>query len=182
MPLQLHKDTAKHCKINNICGESAGTYRFNSGFYGLTDMPVEFRKAMAYKIVGLQKTYCFLDDIIIDSKVSESDHLSYVTKCLKKLDEANLRINLRKCHFEKTEWLGNKFTQTGISSTANKTAAIVAIPTFSTLKRLRSFLWSVHYISKFIPNLAQLCHPLRPLRKHLQNLSGLRNTLKFSKS
>ena len=32
-----------------------------------------------------------------------------------------------------------------------------------TLKKLRSFLGSVHYFNKFIPNLAQLCHPLRPL-------------------
>ena len=32
-----------------------------------------------------------------------------------------------------------------------------------TLKKLRSFLGSVQYISKFIPNLANISHPLRPL-------------------
>ena len=32
----------------------------------------------------------------------------------------------------------------------------------NTLKNYQ-FFGSVHYISKFIPNLAQLCHPLRPL-------------------
>ena len=115
--LQLHKDTAKHCNFNIICGESTCTYRFKTGFYGLTDMPAEFQEAMHYTLIGLQNTYCFLDDIIIVSPGSEADHLAYVTKCLKKLDEDNLRINLQKCHFAKTEieWLGYRFTQTGIS-------------------------------------------------------------------
>ena len=44
--LQLHQDTAKHCIFNIICGESTCTYRFKTGFYGLTDMPAEFQKAM----------------------------------------------------------------------------------------------------------------------------------------
>ena len=33
------------------------------------------------------------------------------------------------------------------------------------MKQLRSFLGSVHHLSKFIPNLAKICHPLRPLLK-----------------
>ena len=130
-------------------------------------MPAEFQKAMDYTLAGLQNTYCFLDDIIIVSIGTETDHLAYVTKCLKKLDEDNLRVNLQKIYFAKTEieWFGYKFTQTGISPLESKTAAILTIPTPTTLKRLRTFLGSVHYIGKFIPYLAQLCRPLRPLLK-----------------
>ena len=165
--LQLHKETAKHCNFNIICEESTGTYRFKTGFNGLTDMLADFQKAMDYTLIGLKNTYCFLDDIVIVCTGSETDHLAYVTKCLRELDEDILRINLQKCHFAKTEIerLGYRFTQTGISPLQNKTAAILAIPPQSTLKRLRSFLGSVHYIGKFIPHLAQLCHPLRPLLK-----------------
>ena len=47
------------------------------------------KKAVDYEIVGIQNTYCFLDDNIILSTGSESDHVIYVTKCLKKLDEDN---------------------------------------------------------------------------------------------
>ena len=60
---------------------------------------------------------------------------------------------------------GYKFTQTGISPLEIKIAAFLAIPPPSTIKRLRSFLGSVHYIGKFVPHLAKLCHPLRPLLK-----------------
>ena len=102
-------------KIHVICGESTGTYRFKTGFFGLTDMPAEPQKAMDYTLIGLKITYCFLDDMINVSTSSETDHLTYVKKCLKKLDDDNLRINLQKCHFAEIEWLGYKFTQTGIS-------------------------------------------------------------------
>ena len=130
-------------------------------------MPAEFQKAMNYTLLCLQNTYCFLDDITIVSTGTEADHLAYVFKCLKMLDEDNLRINLQKCHFAKTEieWLGYKFTQTGNSPLESKTPAILTIPPPTTLKRIRSILGSVHYIGKFIPHLAQLCHPLRPLLK-----------------
>ena len=130
-------------------------------------MPAEFQKSMDYTLVGLQNTYCFLDDIITVSTGSESDYLSYVTKCLKKFDEDNLRIILQKCHFAKTEieWLGYKFTETEILLLETKCAAVLAIPPPLTLKGLRSFLGSVQYISKFIPHLAQLCHSIRPLLK-----------------
>ena len=138
--LKLHQDTAKHCNFNIICGQSTGTYRFKTGFYGLTDMPAEFQKAMDYTLIGLQNSYCFLDDIIIVSTGTEADHLAYFFKCLKKLDDDNLRINLQKCHFAKTEieWLGYKFKQTEISPLESKTAAILTIPPPTTLEDIHS--------------------------------------------
>ena len=93
-----------------------GTYRFKTGFYGLTDVPAEFQKAMDYTLIGLKNTICFLDDILIVSKGSEENHFKLVTDCLQKLDTDNLRIILLKCHFAKQEisWLGFNITQSGI--------------------------------------------------------------------
>ena len=160
--LKLDPETARHCNFNIIRGKRTGTYRFITGFYGLTDIPAAFQKVMDYTLVGLQNTYCFLDDIIVVSRGSKEDHLKLVYKCLKKLDEDNLRINLPKCHFAKTEieWLGHKFSQSGIAPLESKSAAIASLSAPNNLKQLRSFLGSVHYLGKFIPNLSQLCHPL----------------------
>ena len=164
-PLNRHLETDKHCNFNIVSGDMTGTYRFKKGFYGLTDMLDEFQKAMDYKLIGLKNTFCFLDDILIVSKGSEEDHFKLVLDCLKKLDADNLRINLPKCHFAKLEvsWLGYYITQSGTSPLETKTSAILSLQPPNTLKKLRSFLGLVHFISKFIPNLAQLCHPLRPL-------------------
>ena len=137
-PLNLHPDTARHCNFNIICGDATGTYRFKTGFYGLTDMPAEFQKAMDYTLVGLSNTYCFLDDIIVVSKGSKESHLKYVYDCLRKLEADNLRINLSKCHFAKHQinWLGFTFSQSGVKPIESKTAAIAEIKAPKTLKQL----------------------------------------------
>ena len=44
--LNLHTETAKHCNFNIVSGDMTDTYRFKTGFYGLTDMPAEFQRAM----------------------------------------------------------------------------------------------------------------------------------------
>ena len=88
-------------------------------------------------------------------------------KCLKRPDDENFRINLPKCHFGKLEinWLGYHISQSGILPLESKTSSILALEAPKTLKKLRSFLGTVHYIGKFISNLAQISHPLRPLLK-----------------
>ena len=58
--LNLHNDTAHHCNFNIVCGHMTGTYRFKTGFYGLTDMPAEFQKAIDCTLAGLDNTFCFL--------------------------------------------------------------------------------------------------------------------------
>ena len=74
-------------------------------------------------------------------------------------------INLHKCLFaeSETEWLEYKFTKLGISPFESQMAAILANQPPNTLKRLHSFLGSVHNIGKFILHLTQLRHPFRPL-------------------
>ena len=80
--LNLHPDTAKHCNFNIVSGDMTGTYRFKTGFYGLTDNPAEIQKTMDHKLIGLKSTFCFLDNSFIVSKGSEEDHIQLVTDCL----------------------------------------------------------------------------------------------------
>ena len=175
--LKLHSDTARHCNFNIVSGDMTGTYRFKNGFYCLTDMPAEFQKAIDCTLAGLDNTFCFLDDILIVSRGGIETHLDLVRKGLIKLDQENLRINLAKCHFakEKKEWLGHNITQSGITPLSNKTDAIGKLLAPTNLKKLRSFMGSVHHLKKFIPNLSQLCYLLRPLLKKITNFSGRKN-------
>ena len=138
------------------------TYRFKTGFYGLTDVPAVFQKTIDCTLAGLANTFLFLDDILIVSRGGIEKHLELVRKCLIKLDREYLLINLAKCHFakEKIEWLGHYITQSGITPLSNKTYAIGKLSAPSNIKKLRSFMGSVHHLGKFIPNLSQLCYPL----------------------
>ena len=123
------------------------TYRCKTGFYGLTDMPAEIQKAIDCTLAGLDNTFCFLDDILIVSRGGIEKHLDLVRKSLIKLDQENLRINLPKCHFakDKIKRLGHNIRQTGITPLLNKTDAIGKLSAPSNLKKLRSFMGSVHH-------------------------------------
>ena len=52
-----------------------------------------------------------------------------------------------------------------VTPLSSKTDAIGKLSAPTNLKKLRSFMGSVHHLGKFIPNLSQLCYPLRPLLK-----------------
>ena len=44
--LNLHPEKTNHCSFNIVSGDMTGTYQFQPGFCGLTDMPAEFQKAI----------------------------------------------------------------------------------------------------------------------------------------
>ena len=58
-----------------------------------------------------------------------------------------------------------KLSQTGIKPINSKVKAITEKVTLKSLKELRSYLGAVNKLNRFISNLAQLCHELRPLSK-----------------
>ena len=49
--LPLSSLTSSHCNFNILRGEATGTCQFKTGFYGLTDMPTEFQKAIQKAIL-----------------------------------------------------------------------------------------------------------------------------------
>ena len=56
--LNFDTNTANLCSFIVISGDMTGTYRYQTGLYGLTDMPAEFQKAMDYTLIALKNTYC----------------------------------------------------------------------------------------------------------------------------
>ena len=162
--LPLDKSVSKHCNFSIVCGEFTGTFRFKTGFYGLTDMPKEFQKAMDNTIQGFQGVFCFLDDILIVSKGSVTEHNEIVDKVLPRLDKKGFGLKLSKCEFSKTKliWLGFEIDETGVRPKHSKIEAVMALQPPKSLKQLRSFLGILNHMSRFIPNLQQHTEPLRP--------------------
>ena len=163
--IPLHPEIRKHCNFNIIGGKSTGTYQFVNGFYGLSDMPAIFQKTLDKTLENIDNKFNFLDDILIITKGSTLDHEHDIHKVLSRLDKENLAIKLEKCDFSKASitWLGYKITQSGISPTVKKTDSIMNLKPPKTLKQLRSLMGSIHQLIKFIPNLANLLNPIRPL-------------------
>ena len=80
-PVPLHLLTAKHCIIQIIGGESTGTNRILSSFYGLSVMPTEFQKGMDMLLAKFRDVFVFIDNILIVTKGTKSEHLDKAGKC-----------------------------------------------------------------------------------------------------
>ena len=163
----LHPLTAKHCNFQIIGGESTGTYRFVTSFYGLTVMPTEFQKVMDLLLARFREVFVFIDDILIVPKGTKNEHLNKVREILKAMNEAKLQLKAGKFNFAKQEieWLGFKLTSSGISPIITKVQGIFDKLRPTNLKELRSFLGVVNQFNRFVPDLATICFPFRSILK-----------------
>ena len=59
--LKLARETARQCNFSVSGGPATGTYRFKTGFYGLSDLPAEFQQAIDRASQGTTGTFAFLD-------------------------------------------------------------------------------------------------------------------------
>ena len=148
----------KHCNFSIVGGKATGTYRFRTGFYGLTDMPNEFQKAMDSTLLNLLQTFCFIDDVLIVSRGSITEHNALVEAAIKRLEEEGFSLKLEKCEFsvKSIDWLGYTIDETGYKPIHSKVQDILALKPPRTLKQLRQFLGSINQMSKFIDNAKEL--------------------------
>ena len=82
--LPLSAETSVQCNFSLIGGRSTGTYRFKTGFYGLTTMPAEFQRAMDCILAEYPQAQAFIGDILVVSRGTAIDHIATVEKILKK--------------------------------------------------------------------------------------------------
>ena len=162
--LPLDESVSKHCSFSIVRGEFNGLYRFKTRFYGLTDMPREFQKAMDNTI---QEVFCFSDDILIVSKGSITKHNEIVDNVLSILDKEGFALKLSNCEFSKTKliWLRFEIAETRVRPKHSKMEAVMALQPPKSLKQLRSFMGILNHMSRFIPNRQKHTEPLRPSLK-----------------
>ena len=165
--IPLSDEVSPQCSFNKVCGEQTGTYRLKTGFYGLTDMPKEFQKAMDNTLQGLSGVFCFLDDILVVCKGSVVDHNFLVDKVFARLDEEGFALKLSKCDFSMNQlsWLGYAIDSEGYRSKRSKIDAVLALEPPKSLKQLRSFMGILNHLQQFLPNLQVFSDQLRPSLK-----------------
>ena len=165
--IPLSDGASSQCNFNIVCGEQTGRYRFKTGFYGLTDMPKEFQKAVDNTLQGLSGVFCFLQDMLIVSKGSAEDHNILVDKVFVKLEEEGFALKLSKCEFSLNQlsWLGYDFDSEGDRSKLSKIDAVLALEPSKSLKQLRSFMGILNHPKQFLSNLQIYSDRLRPSLK-----------------
>lgn len=145
-----------------------GKYEFTRMPFGLKNAPAIFQRMINDVLKPLigKSCYVYIDDIIIVGKNRE-DHLKNLEEVFSLLEKANLKVNIEKSKFLKTEveFLGHVVTQNGILPDPDKISAIQRIPAPKNLKQLKSFLGLASYYRRFIKDFAMVAKPLTNLTR-----------------
>lgn len=141
-----------------------GRFQFRVMPFGITSAPEFFQRQMNRILAGLPGVVCMMDDILVFGK-SEAEHDERLEEVMKKISEAGMTLNKKKCEFRKSEviFLGHKVTAEGIEADPEKVAAIRQMSPPTNKTELKSFLGMVNYLSKFSARLAETERPLREL-------------------
>ena len=90
-----------------------------------------------------------------------------MTQIFERLRAANIKLKLRKCEFAKASvsFLGHKISREGVQVDMSKVDKLqkMAVPTTPT--QVKSFLGLAQFYGRFVPDFAQIAHPLHGLLK-----------------
>ena len=95
--VSLHELTRRHCNFQIVGRKSTGTYRFTTGYYGLTVMPTEFQKLMDLTLANINSVFVYIDDILIVTKGTKQELVNKVKEVMRVLDDVNLQLKAGKC-------------------------------------------------------------------------------------
>ena len=162
LQMELDEESREFTTINT----HKGLYRFNRLAFGIASAPAIWQRAMEKVLVGILKTQCLLDDIIVAGSSME-EHLRLLEQVLERLTQYNLTLNKKKCSFLQPAitYCGFRVDGAGLHKTPEKIQAVVEAPQPDNLTQLRAFLGMVNYYHRFLPNLS---HKLAPLHHLLQ--------------
>lgn len=136
--------------------------------FGLKNAPAIFQRMIddvLHEYIG-KICFVYIDDVIVIGESFES-HLRNVDTIFARLREANLKVNLDKTHFMKTEveFLGYIVGTEGIRPDPAKVKSIENLLPPTNLKELKSFLGMTSYYRRFIRDYAKVAKPLTNLTR-----------------
>ena len=97
------------------------------------------------------------------------DHRKNLEEVFRRLADAGLRLNPKKCVFlaEEVVYLGQKINKDGVKPVNDKVKAVTEASVPKNVSQLRAYLGMLNYYHRFIPNLASEFQPLyKLLRKN----------------
>lgn len=130
-----------------------GLFEFKFMTFGLCNAAQTFQRLIHEVCRGLDFVFAYVDDLCIASTTPEEHH-EHLRILFERLKQYNLAINIAKCEFGKQEiqFLGHCVSPRGLLPLPEKIEAIKAFPLPTMVKKLKSFLATLNFYRKFMPN------------------------------
>jgi len=142
-----------------------GGLRYKRIAMGLKNAPATCQKLMNKILRGLYRyAGSLLDDIVIFSTEFEQ-HLNHVEQVLKRLRDAGLTANPKKCIFASNELrlLGRHLKDCKVYPDPTKVQVMTEYPVLTTKAKLKSYLGLTSFFRSYIPHYAEIAFPLTEL-------------------
>ena len=148
--------------------DTFGRYWYLRMPFGISSTPEEFQCWMHTIIDSLPEVVVVIaDDILVYGSGTDymKDHDANLRQFLQRAREQNLKLNRKKLRLWLTEvaYMGHLLTSSGLKPDPMKVQAIRALPVPEDKKAVERFLGFVKYLSRFLPNLAEVVAQLRKL-------------------
>ena len=151
----------------SLCGTVMpwGIYQYRKLPMGICNAPDIFQSIMMRLLGDLGFVHVYIDDILITSNGTFTDHMDKLNQVLKRLDKAGFRANVRKCSFAaaKVEYLGYDISRNGIHPQPKKVEAILKMQPPKTKRQLRRFLGMINYYRDMWQKRSHILAPLTSL-------------------
>ena len=127
-------------------------------FFGIMNLPAIFQAIMneiLKNIINKEKVAVFVDDVLVGTK-TEKGYNKIVKKVLKRLNENNLYVKLKKCiwKIQKIGFLKVIIEPNRIKMKKEKVNKILSQPKPKNIKNIRKFLNFTNYYREFIKDFA----------------------------
>ena len=127
-------------------------------FFGIMNLPAIFQAIMnkiLKNIINKEKVAVFVDDVLVGTK-TEKGYNKIVKKVLKRLNENNLYVKLKKCiwKIQKIGFLKVIIEPNRIKMKKEKVNKILSQPKPKNIKNIRKFLNFTSYYREFIKDFA----------------------------
>uniref|UniRef100_A0A0K0FEP9 RNA-directed DNA polymerase n=1 Tax=Strongyloides venezuelensis TaxID=75913 RepID=A0A0K0FEP9_STRVS len=165
--MQIMLDETSSMKLG-FKSPTGHTYRFLRMPFGLKIATAVFQRTIDKVLNGFDFALSYVDDILIVTKTTMSDHFTHIRLVLDRLREYDLKINCSKSQFCGTSvlYLGYIFSADGQKPCDSNVAAIVNYPSPKSVKSLRRYLGKIGYFRNNIPNLAKMQKALTDLLRN----------------
>ncbi|XP_069990681.1 uncharacterized protein [Penaeus vannamei] len=161
---------SKVSKIYTAFATSRGLMQFVMMPFGLKTACATFMRLMRIVTCGLKNTDYYFDNIVVHN-FNWSEHLQDLRELLNRLRLHGLTAGISKCYigYPKIKYLGLLLGDNALTPLDVRVKSISEMPFPNTKKELRSFLGTVGFYRKIIPNFSDIAAPLNDMLKKLSN-------------